>query len=99
MTAEVALFLTIKTQPGQRDQLVALWEKHLKPRADANEAQVRYVIARDAADPDTLRITEVYATRPRSRPTARRRGSANTWPRRGRCWPGSPSFTWARRTG
>ncbi len=62
MTAEVALFLTVKTQPGQRDQLIALWEKHLKARAQENEAQIRYVIARDAADPDTLRITEVYAT-------------------------------------
>ena len=60
--AEIALFLTIKTQPGQRDALIALWDEHLKERAAANEAQTRYVIARDMADPDTVRITEVYAS-------------------------------------
>ena len=62
MDAEVALFLTIKTQPGQRDQFVALWEKHLQSRAQENDAQVRYVMALDLADPDTVRITEVYET-------------------------------------
>lgn len=35
-SGEVALFLTIKTQPGQRDALVALWDKHLKTRAAEN---------------------------------------------------------------
>lgn len=62
MNAEVALFLTIKTQPGKREALLALWDKHLKPRADENAAQVRYVIARDATDADTVRIAEVYST-------------------------------------
>lgn len=59
---EVSLFMTIRTQPGQRDELISLWEKHLKDRAAENDAQVRYVIARDLADPDVIRITEVYAT-------------------------------------
>lgn len=62
MKAEVALFLTIKTQPGKREELLALWDKHLKTRAVENDAQVRYVIARDAADADTVRIAEVYST-------------------------------------
>lgn len=62
MTPEVALFLTIKTQPGQRDQFIALWQKHLKSRAKENESQVRYVIAADVSDPDTVRITEAYAS-------------------------------------
>lgn len=59
---DVALFLTIRTQPGQRDALIALWDKHLKDRAADNPAQVRYVIARDMADDTILRITEVYDT-------------------------------------
>lgn len=59
---EVALFLTIKTQPGQRDALVALWDAHLKTRAAEDAAHVAYVFALDMGDPDTVHITEVYAT-------------------------------------
>ncbi len=61
-TSELALFLTIKTQPGQRDALVALWDEHLKTRAAENDDHVSYVFALDMNDPDTVRITEVYAT-------------------------------------
>ena len=61
-SAEVALFLTIKTQPGQRDTLVALWDDHLKSRAAESADHVSYVFALDMADPDTAYITEVYTT-------------------------------------
>ncbi|MEM7472006.1 MAG: antibiotic biosynthesis monooxygenase [Pseudomonadota bacterium] len=61
-TGEVALFLTIKTQPGQRDALVALWDEHLKTRASENVDHVSYVLALDMNDQDTVYITEVYAT-------------------------------------
>ena len=60
--SELALFLTITTQPGQRDALVALWDEHLKTRAAENVDHVSYVFALDMNDPDTVRITEVYAT-------------------------------------
>ena len=60
---DVALFLTIKTQPGQREALVELWDKHLKTRAAENSDHVRYVFALDMAEPDTVHITEVYATK------------------------------------
>jgi len=60
-SGEVALFLTIKTQPGQRDALVALWDAHLKTRAEENAAHVSYVFALDMSDADTVHITEVYA--------------------------------------
>jgi len=59
--AEIALFLTVKTQPGRRDALLALWDKHLRDRAAENDAQIRYVIALDMADPDTVHISEVYS--------------------------------------
>lgn len=61
--AELALFLTIKTQPGKRNDLVALWERHLRDRARESDQQIRYVLALDMADPDTIRISEVYATK------------------------------------
>ncbi|MEL7025981.1 MAG: antibiotic biosynthesis monooxygenase [Pseudomonadota bacterium] len=59
---EVALFLTIKTQDGQRDTLVDLWDKHLKMRAADNADHVSYVFALDMNDPNTVYISEVYAT-------------------------------------
>ncbi|MEM8729381.1 MAG: antibiotic biosynthesis monooxygenase [Pseudomonadota bacterium] len=72
--SEVALFLTIKTQPGQRDALVALWDQHLKSRAAENEAHVSYVFALDMGDPDTVHITEVYSTQ-----AAFQANSSSTW--------------------
>lgn len=59
---EVALFLTIETQPGQRDALVALWDEHLKLRAAEDANHVSYVFALDMGDPNTVHISEVYAT-------------------------------------
>lgn len=61
-SAEVALFLTVKTQPGQRDALVDLWDQHLKVRAEEDTVHVDYIFALDMGDPDTVHITEVYTT-------------------------------------
>lgn len=60
--AELALFLTVRTKPGKRDELKALWEQHLKQRAAGNEAQTHYVYAYDMQDENIIRITEVYST-------------------------------------
>lgn len=61
-SGEVALFLTIETQPGQRDALVALWDQHLKTRAEEGDTHINYVFALDMNDPNTVHITEVYRT-------------------------------------
>lgn len=61
-SGEVALFLTITTQPGQRDALVDLWDTHLRARAQEDDAHVSYVFALDMNDPDTVHITEIYAS-------------------------------------
>lgn len=61
-SGEVALFLTIETQAGQRDALVTLWEAHLRSRAAEDAAHISYVFALDMNDPDVVHITEVYAT-------------------------------------
>ena len=61
-SGEVALFLTVKTQPGQRDALIDLWDTHLKTRAEQDTVHVDYIFALDMGDPDTVHITEVYTT-------------------------------------
>ncbi|MEO1734363.1 MAG: antibiotic biosynthesis monooxygenase [Pseudomonadota bacterium] len=59
---EVAVFLSVKTIEGQRDTVVKLWDAHLKTRAQDNPEHVSYVVALDANDPNTIHISEVYAT-------------------------------------
>ncbi len=60
--ADLALFITVRTKPGQRDALKDLWEQHLKPRAAANDAQSRYVFSYDLHDENMVRMAEVYET-------------------------------------
>ena len=60
--AGLAIFLTVRTKPGKREQLKALWEQQLKQRAAQNEMQSHYVYAFDSQDENVIRITEVYET-------------------------------------
>ena len=96
MNAEIALFLTVKTQPGKRDDLVALWEAHLRDRAAANDDQVRYVFALDLNDPDTIRITEVYATQAAFEANSQAPWFADYMAAAGPLLAGEPDFHMAR---
>lgn len=60
--AELAIFLTVRTKPGKREELKALWEQQLKQRAAQNEMQSNYIYAFDSHDENVIRITEVYET-------------------------------------
>jgi quinol monooxygenase YgiN len=69
-----ALILTVRTNPGKRDELRALWEEHLRPRAQDNPAQELYLYCYDADDPDVVHIFEVYGD-----PDAMRQNAAASW--------------------
>lgn len=60
--AELAIFITVKTMPGKREELKSLWEQRLKPRALLNASQSRYVYAFDTQDENIIRMMEVYET-------------------------------------
>lgn len=60
--SKVALFIKTKTQPGKRDEVKALWEKHLKPGAVANPAQEYNAFCFDTQDETTLYLFEVYSS-------------------------------------
>lgn len=94
-SGEVALFLTIKTQPGQRDALVDLWDTHLKTRAEENEAHVSYVFALDMGDPDTVYITEVYATKAAFEANSQAPWFADYMTEAGQLLDGEPGFAMA----
>jgi quinol monooxygenase YgiN len=57
---KTAALLTVRTHPGRRDELRALWDEHLRPRAEANPAQELCLYCYDAADPDLIHVVEVY---------------------------------------
>jgi len=57
---KTALILTVRTKPGKRDELRALWNRQLRPRAETNDAQELYLDCYDAQDPDTIHMVEVY---------------------------------------
>lgn len=60
--AELAIFISVTTKAGKRDQLRMLWEQHLKERAAENEHQSIYIYAFDLQNENLIHITEVYET-------------------------------------
>jgi len=71
---KTTLILTVRTKPGKREELRALWDRHLRPRAEENAAQELYLYCHDAEDPDTTHIIEVYGDG-----DAMRRNAAAPW--------------------
>jgi quinol monooxygenase YgiN len=57
----VAAVITIRTLPGKRGELRALWEQHLAPRVLDSETQQLYVVVEDSGDHDVLHLLEVYS--------------------------------------
>lgn len=60
---KLALFIKTTCQPGKRDEVRQLWEKHLKPRVVDSTAQEVYFYCYDDQDEDTLYIFELYGDR------------------------------------
>jgi quinol monooxygenase YgiN len=71
---KVVLILEAKVKPGKRDELRALWDEHLRPRAEVNVAQELYLYCYDQEDPDTVRIVELY-----SQPDAMQANAGADW--------------------
>ncbi len=60
---KLALLVKTRTQPGRRDQVRALFQEHLAPRAEANPAQEIVIWCDDEHDPDVFYLFEVYHDR------------------------------------
>ena len=56
----LALLITVRTLPGRRDDVMTLWEDHLKERAADNPAQRVYFYCFNRTDEDVVHIFEVY---------------------------------------
>lgn len=58
---DVAMFIKSKAQPGKREEILALYQEILAPRAEANDRQEVVVLAVDQHDPDAFYLFEIYA--------------------------------------
>ena len=60
MDDKVAIIVTTTTRPGRRDEVRALYQELLAPRAVENEGQEVVVWSDDQHDPNTFHLFEVY---------------------------------------
>lgn len=49
-----------ETWSGRRDEVQAIWEKHVKPRVEANAAHEAYYFCYDDNDPDVVCVFQLY---------------------------------------
>lgn len=94
-SGEVAVFLTIETQPDQRDALVDLWDEHLRTRADEDDVHIDYIFALDMNDPNVVYITEVYTTQAAFQANAQSEWFASYMAEVGPLLAGEPIFAMA----
>ncbi|MDQ3133611.1 MAG: antibiotic biosynthesis monooxygenase [Acidobacteriota bacterium] len=57
---KTALFIRHQAQPGKRDEVRRVWEKHVKPRVEANPAHEAYFFCYDDNDPDVICVFQLY---------------------------------------
>jgi quinol monooxygenase YgiN len=57
---KTALFIRHQAQPGKRDDVRRIWERHVKPRVAANPAHEAYFFCYDNDDPDVICVFQLY---------------------------------------
>jgi quinol monooxygenase YgiN len=60
--AGFALIVKHKTQPGKRDEVRRVWEKHMAPAIAANPGHVAYFYCFEDADPDAIYAFQQYSS-------------------------------------
>lgn len=58
--SKTALFIRHQAQPGKRDDVRRVWEKFIKPRAEANPDHEAYFFCYDNADADVICVFQLY---------------------------------------
>lgn len=57
---QIAVTIRHQTRPGARDDVRAVWERHMAPAVAANDGHVAYFYCFDVADPDGITAFQVY---------------------------------------
>ena len=55
-----ALFIRHQALPGRREEVQRIWERHVKPRVEANPAHEAYYFCYDDIDPDVVCVFQLY---------------------------------------
>lgn len=68
---KLAVVVEVRAKEGTRDEVRALWDKHLRPQLERpDSAQELYLICDDAGDPNKLLLIELYDDPSRMRANA-----------------------------
>lgn len=60
--AKLAMFIKTTCKPGRRDEVRALWEEYLKPRAQENPTQEVYFCCYDNMNENVMYLFELYGS-------------------------------------
>ncbi|WP_104129718.1 putative quinol monooxygenase [Cryobacterium sp. N21] len=58
--SQIAVLITHRTKPGQRDAVRAIWHRHMAPAVQANDGHDAYFYCVDPAVPDVVCAFQVY---------------------------------------
>ena len=58
--SEHALFIIHRTAAGRRDEVRAIWERHMAPAIAGNPEHLAYFYCYDHEDIDVLRVFQLY---------------------------------------
>ena len=58
----IALLVKHKTQPGKRDEVRKVWEKHMSAAVTANPGHTAYFYCFDNSDPDSIWAFQQYSS-------------------------------------
>jgi len=61
--SKIGLFIKHTALSGKRDEVHAVWEKHMQPRIAANAGHEAYFYCFDENDPDTIHVYQQYTNR------------------------------------
>ncbi len=59
--SKAALFIKHKSLPGKRDDVRAVWERHMRPQIEKNEAHEAYFYCYDNNDLDMICVYQQYS--------------------------------------
>ncbi|MEH3154144.1 MAG: antibiotic biosynthesis monooxygenase [Gordonia paraffinivorans] len=59
-TSTAAVVVVHRTLPGRRDEVRALWERHMAPAVQGNPGHLAYCYGLDVDDPDVITAFQLY---------------------------------------
>lgn len=91
--SQLTIFIKTRCQPGKRDEVFKLWEKHLKPRLMSNPDQIGYSFSYDNYDENVFHLFELYASQEAFQANSQESWFADYMAEAGPLLDGEPEFS------